>query len=33
MIMTNNYIYIGSFNNDKFHGPNELILTPNMIIY
>ena len=31
--MTNNFVYTGKFQNDKFHGPNEQLLIPNMIIY
>jgi hypothetical protein len=33
MIMANNFVYIGHFQNDKFHGENEQLLIPNMIIY
>jgi len=31
--MANNYIYRGHFLNDKFNGPNEQLLIPNMMIY
>ena len=33
MIMSNNCVYIGSFRDDKFHGDNERLLMPNMLIY
>ena len=31
--MANNFVYVGHFLNDKFHGENEQLLIPNMIIY
>ena len=31
--MANNCVYIGSFKNDKFHGDNEKLLMPNMVVY
>lgn len=33
MIMANGCVYQGQFVNDKFHGENEQLLMPNMIIY
>jgi len=31
--MSNGCIYIGKFLEDKFHGKNERLLMPSMIIY
>jgi len=31
--MSNGCVYIGHFQNDKFHGENEQLLMPTMIIY
>jgi hypothetical protein len=33
MVMSNGCIYIGKFLEDKFHGKNERLLMPSMIIY
>ena len=33
MILSNGCIYIGSFLNDRFHGDNEQLLMPSMVIY
>ena len=31
--MANGCVYIGKFQNDKFHGKNEQLLMPSMTIY
>ena len=33
MIMRDGWIYKGNFKNDKFHGDNEMLMMPNMLIY
>ena len=33
MVMSNGFIYKGSFLNDQFHGDDGELLMPNMLIY